>query len=217
MKPMSVNPGEYAPDVDEMVEQVNTMIEKIANLRDDSQIRNITGVEEAPMNHYWTNQYRPESSIEDVTNKGAISENHSLIQANPHQTGSTLAAHENSAGGEGGPSTAYTYDRSHGSSDVQKSVRVVKAGDPLAALLGGAGGDKGGGAPPPDLPPPELPPKDGAEDDPSDPEGLASKIKDLVDRLKDLSGPSDEGGPPLGDAPPPAGPPLGGPAGPPGM
>tara|TARA_A100000172_G_scaffold19733_2_gene11014 strand:- start:179 stop:1006 length:828 start_codon:yes stop_codon:yes gene_type:complete len=102
MKPMKVDVGEYAPDVDELIEKANNMDEmltKIASLRDDSQLRNITGVEEAQMTHYWTNQYQPEEDIETVQRDNPSVESVNLIDANPHQTGSSLAAHENTAGG----------------------------------------------------------------------------------------------------------------------
>lgn len=102
MKPMKVDVGEYAPDVDELIEKANNMDEmlsKIASLRDDSQLRNITGVEEAQMTHYWTNQYQPEEDIESVKRQSTAAETVNLINANPHQTGSSLAAHENNAGG----------------------------------------------------------------------------------------------------------------------
>ena len=45
MKPMRVNAGENAPDVDELLEKAHSMEEmliKIASLRDDSQIRNLS-------------------------------------------------------------------------------------------------------------------------------------------------------------------------------
>ena len=102
MKPMKVTAGEFAPDVDEMIEKATNMEEmlmKVAELKDDSQIRNITGVEEAPMTHYWTNQQQPEDDVESVSKKNIGPQNVTMLDANPHQTGSTLAAHENTAGG----------------------------------------------------------------------------------------------------------------------
>ena len=102
MKPMKVTAGEFAPDVDEMIEKATNMEEmlmKVAELKDDSQIRNITGVEEAPMTHYWTNQQQPEDKVENVSKKNIGPQNVTMLDANPHQTGSTLAAHENTAGG----------------------------------------------------------------------------------------------------------------------
>tara|TARA_R100000008_G_scaffold86522_1_gene79959 strand:- start:456 stop:1163 length:708 start_codon:yes stop_codon:yes gene_type:complete len=218
MKPMQVDAGQYAPDVDELVEKAGSMIEKLE--MDNSQIRNITGVEEAPMNHYYTNQQLPESSPEEVTNKGASSENVSFINANPHQTGSTLDSHENPSGGDPHPPSSYTHSSvGKPPSDVKKQIEAIlkrscpscgtecssgvcknvacsveKAGNPLEALLGG--GDKGG----PDMPPPEGGPDDMplGDDEPSDPESLAAKIHDLVDELKDKAGMGDDK-PPMGD------------------
>jgi len=166
MKPVQVEAGQHAPDVDEMIEKAGSMIEKLQ--MDNSQIRNITGVEEAPMNHYHTNQYVEETS-EDVTNKGATGpESVSFMEnANPHQTGSTLDAHENPSGGDPHPPSSYTHSSvGKPPSDVKKQIEIIlkkrcptcgeahkleknvscsvkKAGsDPLAALL--AGGGKGG-------------------------------------------------------------------------
>jgi len=240
MKPMQVEPGQHAPDVDELVEKAGSMIEKLA--MDNSQIRNITGVEQAPMNHYHTNQELP-SDLEEVTNKGASSESVSFIDANPHQTGSTLDAHENPSGGDPHPPSSYTHSSvGKPPSDIRKEIEIIlkkrcpcgdkgckgcvgmkKAGDPLAALAAMGGGPKGAGGP--DGPPmggpddggglpDEMPPGD---DEPSDPEGLAAKISDLVDKLKELAAPGDEGGPPMGDdmgaggasGGPPMGPPPG--------
>ena len=241
MKPMQVEAGQHAPDVDELVEKAGSMIEKLQ--MDNSQIRNITGVEEAPMNHYYTNQQLPESPPEEVTNKGASSENVSFINANPHQTGSTLDAHENPSGGDPHPPSSYTHSSvGKPPSDLKKQIQVIlkkacpscgtecsggicknvscrveKAGDPLAALAALGGGGKDGppmGGPDDGGLPDDMPPGD---DEPSDPEGLAAKISDLVDKLKDLAAPGGDEGPPMGDdmggGPPGGGPPMGAPPG----
>ena len=224
MKPIQVDAGQYAPDVDEIVEKANSMIEKVD--MDNSQIRNITGVEEAPMTHYYTNQNQPSESVEEITNKGASSENVSFIDANPHQTGSTLSAHENSAGGEGG-SVESSSRYGAGSSGVTKGPLPDLGGGgklPLPDL--GGGGDKsplpdlgglGGGDKPdkPDLP--EM----GDEDD--DAKSLGDRIKSLVEKLVDKADGGEGGdkppelppGPPMGGGGPPAPPPGGGGGGPP--
>jgi hypothetical protein len=235
MKPMQVEPGQHAPDVDELVEKAGSMIEKLQ--MDNSQIRNITGVEEAPMNHYYTNQQLPESPPEDITNKGASSENVSFIDANPHQSGSTLASHENPSGGDAHPPSSYTHSSvGKPPSDVRKNIEII-----LKKRCPNCGGDhmdknvscsvKKAGPPMP-LPPegggPQPPPEGGGGDDPlaalmdaqgggdedvpDDPMELSMKIKDLVDKLADKAGgggegPQLEGGGPDEDAPPGAGPP----------
>ena len=204
MKPMKVIAGEHAPDVDDLLEKakdMDDMLTKVAELRDDSQMRNITGVEEAPMSHYWTNQQQPEEGIESVTNRGALSETISFdTNANPHQTGSTLSAHENSGG------------------------ELKKAG--LEDLLAGAGGGPKPPGGPPGLPgmgkPPGMdkPPMGDMDDmGDDDPDGLADRIKGLVDKLASKAGgpekmPMPPGGPPGG--PPGAGGPPGGMPKPPG-
>ena len=243
MKPIEVEAGQFAPDVDEMIEKAGSMVEKLE--MDNSQIRNITGVEQAPMNHYHTNQELP-GDLEEVTNKGASSESVSFIDANPHQTGSTLDSHENPSGGDPHPPSSYTHSSvGKPPSDIKKEIEIIlkkrcpkcgdacgkegvcknvscsvkKAGDPLAALLSGAGG----GGPPDDMgggPPGDMPPGGGEEDMPDDPMELGDKIKAMVDKLTDKAssgggGPPDDmaGGPPGG---PPGDMPPGGPPGPPG-
>lgn len=216
MKPIQVEAGQHAPDVDELVEKAGSMIEKLQI--DNSQIRNITGVEEAPMNHYHTNQQLPESPPEEITNKGATSENVSFIDANPHQSGSTLNAHENPSGGDPHPPSSYTHSSvGKPPSDVKKQIEIIlKKRCPC--------GDKGckgcmKKAPPMPLPPPpgaggsDMPPEGGAdggggddplaalmggaaggdEDVPDDPMELSMKIKDLIDKLAEKAGGGDEG------------------------
>ena len=237
MKPVQVEAGQHATDVDELVEKAGSMIEKLQ--MDNSQIRNITGVEEAPMNHYYTNQQLPESPPEEVTNKGASSENVSFIDANPHQTGSTLDSHENPSGGDAHPPSSYTHSSvGKPPSDVKKQIEIilkkrcptcggdhmnknvscsVKKGPPIPLPPPGAGGDgplpeggpDGGGG---DDPLTALMGGAGGgdEDAPEDPMELSMKIKDLVDKLADKAGGGDEGPQLEGGAPDEGGPPGGG-------
>jgi len=210
MKPMQVEAGQHAPDVDEMIEKAGSMLEKIE--MDNSQIRNITGVEEAPMNHYHTNQELP-SELEDVTNKGAIGPEKvsPMLNANPHQTGSTLDAHENPSGGDAHPPSSYTHSSvGKPPTDVKKNIEIIlkkrcpKCGNAcgkegicknvscsikkappgkldIASLLGGAGGGGAPGGPGgPDAPPP--PGLGGEEgDDAGLPPGLGGEGDDMPD------------------------------------
>ena len=104
MRPFEVEAGEWAPDVDAALEKAKDMLKSVE--RDDSAIRNVRGVEETQAAHYWTNQQLPETDIESVSKKASSAENVNLIDGNPHQTGSTLAMHENNAGGNAHPSEA---------------------------------------------------------------------------------------------------------------
>jgi len=227
MKPMRVIAGEKAPDVDELMEKARDMdelLEKTETLMDNSQMKNITGVEEAPMTHYWTNQNQPGEGMESVVNRGSSSENVTFIDANPHQTGSALAAHENSAGGDAHPAGESAERYGAGSSGVMKAKP-----DPLAAMLAAGGGPPGGGPPGMgDGGPPEGdmgdggPPGMGDEEDmPDDASELSMKIHDMVDKLSEMAG--GEEGPgmdEMGAGGPPglaAGPPMGGGGAPPGM
>ena len=192
MRPMKVTAGENAPDVEELIEKASSMDEmlaKVASLTDDSQMRNITGVEEARMSHYWTNQTQVEEGIEAVTNRGAHSETINFDEtANPHQTGSTLSAHQNTAGGETVMKAPPMPPDMGGGGPPGGDMG---GDDPLAALLGGAGGA-------------------GGEDLPDDPMELAKKIEQMGKKIQDMLG----GG--MGDmgAPPPGGDDMGGEGGP---
>jgi hypothetical protein len=181
MKPMRVDAGEIAPDVDELIEKANNMEEmliKVAELADDSQMRNITGVEEARMSHYWTNQTEVEGGIESVANKGALNESISFDEtANPHQTGSTLSAHQNTAGGE-----------------------TVKKAPPM---LPGMGGDMGGGGPPGGDMGGGGPGEDdiaallsgaGGEGGDKDPAALAREIEENAKKIQEMLGGGDDAG-----------------------
>ena len=103
MRPFKVNAGEWAPDVDAALEKAKDMLKSVE--RDDSSIRNVRGVEETQAAHYWTNQQLPETKIEAVSKKASSAENVNLIDGNPHQTGSSLAMHENNSGGNAQPSS----------------------------------------------------------------------------------------------------------------
>ena len=205
MRPMKVTAGENAPDVEELIEKASSMDEmlaKVANLSDDSQMRNITGVEEARMSHYWTNQTQVEEHIESVANRGALNETITFDEtANPHQTGSTLSAHQNDAGG-------------------------IKKAPPMPPGLGGGGppgGDMGGGGPPggdmggggpgeADLAALLGGGADGGDDLPDDPLELGKKIEQMGKKIQDLLGGGMGGD--MGGAPPPGGDDMGGEGGP---
>ena len=103
MRPFEVEAGEWAPDVDAALEKAKDMLKSVE--RDDSAIRNVHGVEETQAAHYWTNQQLPETDIESVSKKATSAENVNLIDGNPHQTGSSLAMHENNSGGNAQPSS----------------------------------------------------------------------------------------------------------------
>ena len=159
MKPMRVRAGEYAPDVDEMMEKANSMVLKLeSDLRDDSGIQNVHGVEGVRPAHYWTNQDLPETNIESVSKKSPSAENVTILDANPHQTGSTLRVHENNAGGPAHPTS-------------------LSKANPIEALMGG--GEPEGG--------PMKPMGDDDDAGDNDAESLASRIKSMVDDLADMS------------------------------
>jgi len=198
MRPMKVTAGENAPDVEELIEKANSMDEmltKVATLTDDSQMRNIAGVEEARMSHYWTNQTQVEEGIESVSNRGAHSETITFDEtANPHQTGSTLSAHQNTAGGETVMKAPPMPPDMGGGGPPGGDMGGGGPGDmDLAALLGGAGGE-------------------GGDDLPDDPLELGKKIEQMGKKIQDILGGGM--GDDMGGAPPPGGDDMGGEGGP---
>ena len=206
MKPIAVQPGENAPDVDDLMEKAKSMeelLEKQSAFMDNSQMKNITGVEEAPMTHYWTNQNQPSEDIESVSNRGGSVESVTFIDANPHQTGSALAAHENSAGGDADPSGESTARYGAGSSGVIKAPPMPPMGGPMGPP---PGGDMGGGGAPPGGDDDGLAALlgglgggEGGDDLPDDPLELAKKIEMMGKKIQDILG--GGGGPPGGGPP----------------
>jgi len=211
MRPFEVKAGEWAPDVDAALEKAKDMLKGIE--RDDSAIRNVRGVEETQAAHYWTNQQLPETDIESVSKKASSAENVNLIDGNPHQTGSSLAMHENNSGGNAQPSSlTKSILKTLGGTCPDCGKKLEKAGamckevacgesmskGPLDALMGG-GGPPGEG-PMDDM---DEGPEAGPLDD-DDPEDLANRIKDLVDQLAEKNGgkpdmPDMDDGPPMPD------------------
>tara|TARA_A100001391_G_C5024842_1_gene266826 strand:+ start:71 stop:712 length:642 start_codon:yes stop_codon:yes gene_type:complete len=204
MKPMRVGAGEYAPDLDDLMDKANDMLEKLE--RDDSHMQDVRGVEAVRPSHYWTNQDLPEDNIESVSKKSPSAENVNLLDANPHQTGSTVRVHENNAGGPAHPTEALTKsikgilkaDKCPTcGSKLQKAGAVCKdvecaekmSKGPLDALMGG------GDEPPMDDDSPMSPMDDDDSSDESA-EGLASRIKSMVDKLADMNDDEDEDEPP---------------------
>ena len=90
MKPMKVEAGQYAPDVDEMIKEAK----KLLGSKTGDKLQSVRGVETVEPGIYHTNQQRIEA--EDVKRTDPKKENVKLINANPHDN--ALPAHENSAG-----------------------------------------------------------------------------------------------------------------------
>lgn len=75
MKPMKVEAGQHAPDVDELIKQANELMEKadakLGSKTGDS-FESVRGVDKVRPGTYWTNQQMIE--VEDVKNTGAKKE-----------------------------------------------------------------------------------------------------------------------------------------------
>jgi len=75
MKPMKVEAGQHAPDVDELIKQANELMEKadakLGSKTGDS-FESVRGVDKVRPGTYWTNQQQIE--VEDVKNTGAKKE-----------------------------------------------------------------------------------------------------------------------------------------------
>ena len=97
MKPIKVNAGESAPDVEQLMNkaaEIADRLEKHVEV-DNSQLREQPG--DTRPAHYWTNQDLPETGIETVSKKSVKPESVSLLDANNLDNG--LPSHLNTAGG----------------------------------------------------------------------------------------------------------------------
>jgi len=111
MKPRYVSVGER-PEVQATLQYAKRLEERIEKSLvdvDHSALRDVRGVEVVSPYMYHTNQQIPGTIPERVEKKAAKAENVEFIDANPHQTGSTLASHENNAGGDAHPPSSYTF------------------------------------------------------------------------------------------------------------
>tara|TARA_R100000008_G_scaffold22462_1_gene11923 strand:- start:1271 stop:1642 length:372 start_codon:yes stop_codon:yes gene_type:complete len=111
MKPRFVSPNER-PEVQATLQYAKRLEERIEKSLvdvDHSAIRNVRGVEVVSPRWYDTNQQIPGDIPERVEKKASKVEEITFIDANPHQTGSTLASHENNAGGDPHPPSSYTF------------------------------------------------------------------------------------------------------------
>ena len=101
MKPMKVEAGEHAPDLEELLKEAKAVEGKFGSTNADG-FQSVRGVETVKPGYYWTNQMPIE--VEDVKNKGATMENSDVTtRASPYYPTafSTTGALENFTGGEG--------------------------------------------------------------------------------------------------------------------
>lgn len=110
MKPMKVEAGQHAPDVDELLKEANDLLAKVDKETKDfgstsgDLFSEVTGVEPVKTGYYDTNQrmIKVEDAKKTKPKKGEAVK---FKNANPHEN--ALEAHENKAGGEGHPTGAY--------------------------------------------------------------------------------------------------------------
>ena len=113
MKPMKVEAGQNAPDVDELIKQANELIVKVDKETKDfgtesaDLFANVTGVEPVRTGYYDTNQRR--ITVEDVKNQGAKMEKNSKLKTHSGYP-NVVEMRENKAGdpSDGNPESAYT-------------------------------------------------------------------------------------------------------------
>lgn len=110
MKPMKVDAGQFAPDVDEMLEKANELMAKaeakFGSKQADS-FERVNGVEKVKPGYYWTNQQMIE--VEDVKNNGAKMEKNPKLKTHAGYP-NALEMRENKAGdpSDKNPQSAYT-------------------------------------------------------------------------------------------------------------
>tara|TARA_Y100000004_G_scaffold147755_1_gene169068 strand:+ start:2460 stop:2903 length:444 start_codon:yes stop_codon:yes gene_type:complete len=102
VRPIKVQPGEWseAQDLLEKARDLEARLEK-ASETDDSEMRDVRGVEEVRPAYYWTNQQLPDDP-EVVQRATPKAENVRFLQANPHDGDGALSAHV-TEGGTGRP------------------------------------------------------------------------------------------------------------------
>tara|TARA_R110002096_G_scaffold22677_1_gene72899 strand:+ start:47 stop:400 length:354 start_codon:yes stop_codon:yes gene_type:complete len=100
MKPMKVEAGKFAPDVDELVAKAEELIVKVDKETKDfgtesaDLFANVTGSEPVRTGYYDTNQRR--ITVEDVKRTDPKKEEIKFMQHSSHDN--ALEAHENKAG-----------------------------------------------------------------------------------------------------------------------
>tara|TARA_R110002020_G_scaffold152674_4_gene330461 strand:+ start:3754 stop:4191 length:438 start_codon:yes stop_codon:yes gene_type:complete len=102
VRPIKVAPGEW-DETEGLLEKARELEERLekASELDDSEMRDVRGVEEVRPAHYWTNQQLPDDP-EVVQRSQPKAESVRFLQANPHQDGGALSAHV-TEGGTGRP------------------------------------------------------------------------------------------------------------------
>ena len=105
MKPMKVEAGELAPDLEELLKEAKAVEGKFGSTNADA-FQSVRGVETVKPGYYHTNQMPIE--VEDVKKDAPKTENVTLMNANNLEDG--LPSHENKAGGEPdkSPKSAFT-------------------------------------------------------------------------------------------------------------
>lgn len=95
MKPMKVEAGQNAPDLEALLKEAKVVADKF-DTKVGNLFQNVTGVEAVKTGYYDTNQRLAE--VEDVKRTEPKKEEVTLMNANPHDN--ALPAHENNAGGD---------------------------------------------------------------------------------------------------------------------
>jgi hypothetical protein len=104
MKPMKVEAGEIAPDLEALLKEAKKVEGKFGSKNADA-FESVRGVEKVQPGYYHTNQQNIE--VEDVKRTDPKKEEVTFMSNNPHDN--ALPAHENSAGDKSdkNPESAY--------------------------------------------------------------------------------------------------------------
>jgi len=95
MKPMKVEAGQNAPDLEALLKEAKAVEGKYGSKNADG-FERVNGVEKVKPGYYHTNQFPIE--VEDVKRTEPKKEEVTLMSNNPHDN--ALPAHENNAGGD---------------------------------------------------------------------------------------------------------------------
>jgi len=101
MKPIKVNAGEWSEyeDLLAKAKEMEEKLEKANTETDNSELRDVRGVEEVRPAHYWTNQQLPDHP-ETVNRCTPEAESYRFREANPHSDDGAWSAHMTDGGGD---------------------------------------------------------------------------------------------------------------------
>jgi len=101
VRPIKVAAGEWSEEISDLMEkaeELDVRLRKGTSETDDSEMRDVRGVEEVRPAHYYTNQQLPDTPEDVSKTTQTEGEGTRFLQANPHADGGALSAHMTDGG-----------------------------------------------------------------------------------------------------------------------